>query len=621
MMRVHFKRFLFIAVLFIFCSTFILQVYKSKVEGKFRLHLLNINKAYSENLRYEKIKFEKKNSNDDSVSTINKKEIVKSKVDEVADRESILDKVLIQQKEKIAVVEIKSSNIETIIKKTIDDSNKLKLEANNRVTPESKNIFENIHPDKNTPGNINPDKKIPENIHPDKKIPGNILNNIPKEATKLLLAPVVKESKLKQNKSTSINYTVISKTNLLNNLPKMQNEHHELYSLHERIKSFTSKIEIYNFYNRDKITEMLFQHPLDLKQDRKLLQTLFPKEKEESDRIIGQLNVKLVNTTTKKILFWHSNANAKTKYFEELKCNIKDCVITNDQKQIDTSDAVMYKTAVRSSNPSPKRPNQVKVFSNLESAGNFPKAVSDIKIHANWSETYRVDSVLVAPYERFTPYSKFTELPKIPIRNFAKGKTKRVAWFVSNCKAKNNRFEYVKELQKYITVDIYGGCGKLKCKRTNKGCFKMLQTDYKFYLSFENTNCKDYITEKLYWNAYQNDVVPIVMGAHPNDYKRVAPPRSYIHVDMFHSAKQLAEYLKFLDKNDDLYNSYFLWKNTGDFINTKSLCRLCAMVHLAPINPMWYDDTNRWWSGKDICRGVKSIKSYATWKVENIPIL
>jgi len=73
MMRVHFKRFLFIAVSFIFCSTFILQVYKSKVEGKFRLHLLNINKAYSENLRYEKIKFEKKHSNDDSVSTVNKK--------------------------------------------------------------------------------------------------------------------------------------------------------------------------------------------------------------------------------------------------------------------------------------------------------------------------------------------------------------------------------------------------------------------------------------------------------------------------------------------------------------------------------------------------------------------
>lgn len=43
------------------------------------------------------------------------------------------------------------------------------------------------------------------------------------------------------------------------------------------------------------------------------------------------------------------------------------------------------------------------------------------------------------------------------------------------------------------------------------------------------------------------------------DYARAAPPHSYIHVDEFPSAKELADYLHKLDQNDDLYNEYFQW--------------------------------------------------------------
>ena len=41
-------------------------------------------------------------------------------------------------------------------------------------------------------------------------------------------------------------------------------------------------------------------------------------------------------------------------------------------------------------------------------------------------------------------------------RNYALGKTKKVAWFVSNCGARNKRLEYARELSKHIEVDIYG---------------------------------------------------------------------------------------------------------------------------------------------------------------------
>lgn len=59
-------------------------------------------------------------------------------------------------------------------------------------------------------------------------------------------------------------------------------------------------------------------------------------------------------------------------------------------------------------------------------------------------------------------------------------------------------YRLVKTLQKYVTVDIYGKCGPLVCPRRDMAtCTKMLDEEYKFYLSFENSLCYDYLTEKL----------------------------------------------------------------------------------------------------------------------------
>ena len=188
--------------------------------------------------------------------------------------------------------------------------------------------------------------------------------------------------------------------------------------------------------------------------------------------------------------------------------------------------------------------------------------------------------------------------------DYALNKTKKVAWFVSNCEAKNGRLDYARQLGKYIQVDIYGACGTKQCPRNSDNCYEMLNTDYKFYLAFENSNCIDYITEKFYVNGLKYNVLPIVMGARKQDYLRVAPEKSFIHVDDFQGPKELAEYLTKLDQDDALYQEYFRWKGTGEFINTKFFCRLCSMLHdnkPRPEGSQSIPDINKWWRGKGTC--------------------
>ena len=47
------------------------------------------------------------------------------------------------------------------------------------------------------------------------------------------------------------------------------------------------------------------------------------------------------------------------------------------------------------------------------------------------------------------------------------------------------------------------------------------------------------------------------MGAELEEYQRVAPQNSFIHVNQFKGPKELAEYLHVLDHDDKQYNEYF----------------------------------------------------------------
>ena len=169
------------------------------------------------------------------------------------------------------------------------------------------------------------------------------------------------------------------------------------------------------------------------------------------------------------------------------------------------------------------RPDQLWLIYQLESAQNRPFLSSE----ANWTATYRRDSTLVTPYGWWRPSEDSEEDGEYEntAADFAGAREGRVAWFVSNCAADNQRLEYGRALGGSYPVDVYGKCGELRCSRvrreqystvqctvcsvilqgTRADCWKMVAKKYKYYLAFENSNCVDYITEK-FWDALKYKV-------------------------------------------------------------------------------------------------------------------
>ncbi|CAG7816541.1 unnamed protein product [Allacma fusca] len=104
---------------------------------------------------------------------------------------------------------------------------------------------------------------------------------------------------------------------------------------------------------------------------------------------------------------------------------------------------------------------------------------------------------------------------------------------------------------------------------------------YKFYLSFENSLCKDYLTEKVF-EAYSAGMVPVVYGG--ANYDLFLPRGSYINVESFPSTKSLADYLLYLDQNPSEYLKYFKWKTSSILVSDHTnmgngYCQLCEKLH------------------------------------------
>lgn len=190
---------------------------------------------------------------------------------------------------------------------------------------------------------------------------------------------------------------------------------------------------------------------------------------------------------------------------------------------------------------------------------------------------------------------------EIPTVKEIQKRPKKIAWFVSHCGVESKRDVVAQKISKHIRVDIYGKCGNLECPRSRtEECLDMMENNYKFYLSFENSFCKDYVTEKLF-NVLKKNIIPIVYGG--ADYDKFAPPYSVIDVTKYKTIQELTDYLKFLDENTEEYLKYFEWKKSYsvDLTPQSTLCTLCQKLN-EPRKTVMYEDISAWVNYPDYCK-------------------
>ena len=170
----------------------------------------------------------------------------------------------------------------------------------------------------------------------------------------------------------------------------------------------------------------------------------------------------------------------------------------------------------------------------------------------NWTATYMKTSDVQSAYYKVLPgvyHGGFD-----PARNYLEGKTGMATILVSNCV--QHMMKWVKKIQQHIDVKVYGKCGSECSKANRQKCMSHLRK-YKFYLSFENNYCSDYISEKIITNAFENDIIPVVISYVDFNDTSLIPPRSAINALDFPSVKELANYMKAVVSNSTLYNEYF----------------------------------------------------------------
>lgn len=272
------------------------------------------------------------------------------------------------------------------------------------------------------------------------------------------------------------------------------------------------------------ISEMIASEQL-----RSELRSLWPRENNETnDRIVKQLNFMIrlnesgkLKATKEKLIYYVPHFNygkpppEGQHAFISRKCPIQSCSLTLQLPDAKKADAVLLQgfQAHMLKDLLPKRNNQIWIMTGGESPPLTAameildsRALTDL---VNWTMIYRRDATIPYTRGKFETFPNFTRIDDYHMTggvNYAAGKTKKVGWMVSNCNytVNSGRGNYAKKLSKFIDVDIYGRCGKLKChKRNQTACLQMLRKDYKFYLAFENNCCRGYMTEKFFTNALQ----------------------------------------------------------------------------------------------------------------------
>lgn len=228
-------------------------------------------------------------------------------------------------------------------------------------------------------------------------------------------------------------------------------------------------------------------------------------------------------------------------YFVNKKCRTQNCFLTDNKtyfSDVRDFDVILFNIMIlkdeRITLPTNRSKNQKYVFISTEPPAYHP-IPHRYNGFFNLTWTYKLDSDIYFRYivvknqhgDLIGPKYKMNWMDVNDMEPISKNikhklQSKNVAaiWLTSHCPTPSQREEYVKvlilEMNKYnLEIDIFGDCGHNNIKQCPKGrgkeCLTLIESDYYFYLAFENSMSQDYVSEKLL-TATKHFAVPVVYG-------------------------------------------------------------------------------------------------------------
>ncbi len=261
-----------------------------------------------------------------------------------------------------------------------------------------------------------------------------------------------------------------------------------------------------------------------------------------------------INKPVMLLWFWPEN---KKFDFQDCKTllQIDSCHLTDDRSLYSRARGVLiFHKAIQEdlSNlpPSPRPRLQRWIWFNMDTPDNT-RRIKGLDGLFNLTMSYRKNADIHVRW-RLTIKKNTSEVFVLP-------KKERLLCWVVDSKDLNTtsgkRYSYYRELAQHINVDIFDSSSD-DVKGEN---YFLTISSCKFYLSFEDSIHRDYITE-TFNGPLAAGTVPIVLGPPRANYEDFAPGSSFIHVNDFPTPVALAEHLQKLDKDDEAYIRYFDWR-------------------------------------------------------------